>query len=85
VRPFKLTPEGAAAKPDCGEGMSVQECIDTFSQQIGQASPSLASAIQQARSQVQDQCWNPEQPSAELQRLKVLMGGVPGFDAGECK
>ena len=37
------------------------------------------------RRQVTDKCWNSEQPSAALQRLKVLMGGVPGFDAAECK
>jgi prepilin-type N-terminal cleavage/methylation domain-containing protein len=85
VRPFKLTPENAANKGDCGEGMTVVECVQQFSEQIGEASPSLATAIKDAQGQVQDTCWNPPQPSAALQRLKVLMGGVPGFDAGECK
>jgi prepilin-type N-terminal cleavage/methylation domain-containing protein len=85
VRPFRLAPEGAKAAAECGEGMTVQQCIETFAQQIGQASESLGNAIRDAQSQVQDKCWNPEQPSPALQRLKVLMGGVPGFDAGECK
>jgi prepilin-type N-terminal cleavage/methylation domain-containing protein len=84
VRPFKLTPEGGQ-KADCGEGMTVQQCLQTFAQQISQASESLGAAIRDAQSQVQDQCWNPEQPSPQLQRLKVLMGGVPGFDASDCK
>ena len=85
VRPFRLAPEGAKPTADCGEGMTVQQCIETFTAQIGQASESLATAIRDAQAQVQDKCWNPEQPSPQLQRLKVLMGGVPGFDAGECK
>lgn len=85
VRPFKLSPEGAKGEADCGEGMTVQQCVETFAQQIAQASESLGSAIRDAQAQVQDKCWNPEQPSPGLQRLKVLMGGVPGFDAGECK
>ncbi len=85
VRPFKLSPEGEAQEADCGEGMSVQECLETFAGQISQASESLATAIRDAQAQVEDQCWSPEAPSPALQRLKVLMGGVPGFDAGECK
>lgn len=85
VRPFKLTPENAQQKGDCGEGMTVQECVQQFSSQLEEASPSLATAIRDAQGQVQDTCWNPPQPSAALQRLKVLMGGVPGFDAGECR
>ncbi len=85
VRPFKLSPEGAAGAADCGEGMTVQQCVGKFSQQISQASGSLATAIHDAQAQVKDACWNPEQPSPGLQRLKVLMGGIPGFDAGECK
>jgi len=85
VRPFKLTADNAQKKADCGEGMTVQDCIQQFSAQIEQASPSLATAIKDAQAQVQDTCWSPEQPSAGLQRLKVLLGGVPGFDAGECR
>jgi len=67
------------------QGMTVQQCVDTFAQQISQASESLASAIRDAQTQVQDTCWNPAQPSPTLQRLKVLMGGIPGFDASLCK
>jgi prepilin-type N-terminal cleavage/methylation domain-containing protein len=85
VRPFKLSPDDATAAPSCGEGMTVQQCIDTFTQQISQASSSLATAIHDAQGQVKDTCWNPDQPSPALQRLKVLMGGIPGFDSGECK
>ena len=86
VRPFKLSPEGATQQvADCGEGVTVQQCLDTFAAQISQASDSLAAAIRDAQSQTKDTCWNPEQPSPSLQRLKVLMGGVPGFDAGECR
>ncbi len=85
VRPFKLTPDNAQKKADCGEGMTVQQCVQQFSAQIQQASPSLATAISDAQGQVQDTCWSPEQPSAALQRLKVLMGGVPGFDSGTCR
>lgn len=86
VRPFKLSPDnGKKQGADCGEGMTVQQCIDQFTSQIQQASPSLATAIQDAQGQVQDGCWSPPQPSAALQRLKVLMGGVPGFDASDCK
>ncbi len=86
VRPFKLAPEGAEddAKA-CGEGMTVKQCVESFRSQIDTASTSLASAITQAQAQVSDKCWSSEQPSAALQRLKVLMGGVPGFDASECK
>jgi prepilin-type N-terminal cleavage/methylation domain-containing protein len=84
VRPFKLSPEGKGG-PDCGEGMTVQQCMETFATQLAQVSSSLATAIHDTQVQVPDQCWNPEQPSPELQRLKVLMGGVPGFDAAECK
>jgi hypothetical protein len=85
VRPFKITPENGNKQADCGEGMTIQDCMQQFSAQIQQASPSLATAIQDAQGQVQDTCWNPPQPSPALQRLKVLMGGVPGFDAGTCR
>jgi len=86
VRPFKMKPEGAEddAKA-CGEGMTVKQCIESAKQAIESASASLAAAIKQAQAQVGDRCWNPEQPSASLQRLKVLLGGVPGFDPSECK
>ncbi len=86
VRPFKLSPEGAEDDATaCGEGMTVKQCVESFRSQIDTASTSLASAITQAQSQVSDKCWSSEQPSAALQRLKVLMGGVPGFDSSECK
>jgi general secretion pathway protein J len=85
VRPFKLAPEDTKKTADCGEGMTVQACVENFGPQISQSSQELASAIRDAQGQVQDTCWNPEQPSPALQRLKVLMGGIPGFDAGECK
>lgn len=85
VRPFKLKPEGAEDEAAaCGEGMTVKQCVETFASQIDAASTSLASAIKQAQTTVTDTCWNPEQPSSGLQRLKVLLGGVPGFDASEC-
>ena len=86
VRPFKMKPEGADddAKA-CGEGMTVKQCLESAGQSIQSSSASLASAIKQAQTQVTDKCWNPEQPSAALQRLKVLLGGVPGFDASECR
>jgi prepilin-type N-terminal cleavage/methylation domain-containing protein len=86
VRPFKLTPPKAPGQQaSCGQGMTVQQCLDQFASAMDQASPSLVSAIKDATGQVTDACWNPDQPSANLQRLKVLMGGLPGFDAGECK
>ena len=86
VRPFSLSPEGADddAKA-CGEGMTVKACIAAAQTSIDASSSSLAAAIKQAQTQVADKCWNPEQPSAPLQRLKVLLGGVPGFDPSECK
>jgi general secretion pathway protein J len=86
VRPFKLAPEGAEDDANaCGGGMTVKQCVESFRSQIDTASTSLASAITQAQTQVSDKCWSSEQPSAALQRLKVLLGGVPGFDASECK
>ena len=86
VRPFKMKPEGAEDDAAaCGDGMTVKQCVDSFQQQIKTASVTLASAIEQAQAQVTDKCWTSEQPSAALQRLKVLLGGVPGFDSSECK
>jgi len=88
VRPFRLAPEDAGEQTDeaaCGEGVSVKACLDGFADEIAAASPALATAINDARAQVQDVCWNEAEPSAALQRLKVLMGGIPGFDAGECQ
>jgi prepilin-type N-terminal cleavage/methylation domain-containing protein len=88
VRPFRLAPEGAdqaGEGDDCGEGVSIGECFEAFSQELAQASPALASAISDARTQAGEGCWNPPEPSPALQRLKVLLGGVPGFDAGECQ
>jgi prepilin-type N-terminal cleavage/methylation domain-containing protein len=85
VRPFKLSPEGQKDAKACGEGMTVKQCVQTFAQQITQTSSSLTDAIREATEQVQDPCWSSAQPSPALQRLKILMGGVPGFDAGECK
>ncbi|MFI5316944.1 MAG: type II secretion system protein J [Myxococcota bacterium] len=85
VRPFRLSPGGAKQNNECGEGMSIKQCVDTFSQQLAQSSPSLQSAIRDAQAQVQDKCWSAEQPSPALQRLKVLMGGISGFDSGQCK
>jgi hypothetical protein len=88
VRPFRLAPENAqdgAGGDDCGDGVSITECFEAFASEISQASPALASAISDARAQAGDGCWNPPEPSPALQRLKVLLGGVPGFDAGECQ
>jgi hypothetical protein len=65
--------------------MTVKQCVESFQSQIQSSSSSLASAITQAQAQVTDKCWTSEQPSAALQRLKVLLGGVPGFDSSECK
>ncbi len=88
VRPFRLSPgdaEGGAQDADCGEGISIGECLQAFADEVAQASPALASAIEDARTQAGEGCWNPPEPSPALQRLKVLLGGVPGFDAGECQ
>jgi prepilin-type N-terminal cleavage/methylation domain-containing protein len=89
VRPFRLSPEitdpNAEGDADCGEGTTVEACLETYAEEIADASPALAQAIADARGQVQDQCWNEAQPSSALQRLKVLMGGIPGFDASECQ
>jgi len=86
VRPFSLSGNDAnQPNADCGQGMTVKQCMDSFSQQIGTASDSLSQAISDAQAQVQDGCWNPQTPSPALQRLKVLMGGVSGFDPGQCK
>jgi len=87
VRPFRLAPdgEGEEAAAECGEGMSVDECLESFTDAINGASPALSASIASARSEVQDKCWGAPDPSAPLQRLKVLMGGVPGFDAGACQ
>ena len=86
VRPFRLVADDAAgvASADCAGGMTVSACIDQFAVAIGEASPSLAAAINDAQSQTTDACWNSEQPSAALERLKVLLGGLPGFDASAC-
>ena len=86
VRPFSLSGDDAnQANADCGQGMTVKQCMDSFSSQIASASDSLSQAISDAQAQVQDACWNPQTPSPALQRLKVLMGGVSGFDPGQCK
>jgi prepilin-type N-terminal cleavage/methylation domain-containing protein len=90
VRPFKLGPdEGGAGKggdeENCGDEVSISECLEAFADEIAQSSPALVSAIQDARSQAGEGCWNVPQPSNGLQRLKVLLGGVPGFDAAECQ
>lgn len=86
VRPFKLTPEGAEDDANaCGGAMTVKQCLAAVAPSIQAASSSLAAAIQQAQGQVTDKCWTSEQPSAALQRLKVLLGGVPGFDPSDCQ
>ncbi|HXZ84069.1 MAG TPA: prepilin-type N-terminal cleavage/methylation domain-containing protein [Myxococcota bacterium] len=85
VRPFKIGADDGNQPADCGQGMSVKQCMDSFAGQISSASESLAQAISDAQAQVQEPCWNPQTPSPALQRLKVLMGGVPGFDASQCK
>ncbi len=87
VRPFRLAPDDAAgvAGAGCETGMTVAVCINQFADAIGAASPSLAAAINDAQSQIPDGCWNDPQPSAGLERLKVLMSGLPGFDDGACQ
>lgn len=85
VRPFSFSANDGNQTADCGQGMTVKQCMDSFASQISTASESLSQAISDAQAQVQDGCWNPQTPSPALQRLKVLMGGVPGFDAGQCK
>ncbi len=89
VRPFRLGPApedpNAASAADCGEGSTIDECLEGYSDEIAEASPALVAAISDARGQIQDQCWNAPQPSPALQRLKVLMGGIPGFDGSECE
>jgi prepilin-type N-terminal cleavage/methylation domain-containing protein len=89
VRPFRLAPEGAdeaaGDEANCGDGVTVAACVDGYKVEIEAASPSLAAAIRDTRAQVEDTCWNARQPSAALQRLKVLMSGLSGFDAGECQ
>ena len=86
VRPFKLSPDdGNTPAADCGTGMTVKQCMDSFASQIASASESLQQAIADAQGSATDACWNNDSPSPALQRLKVLMGGLPGFDAGQCK
>jgi prepilin-type N-terminal cleavage/methylation domain-containing protein len=89
VRPFRLAPEdadtAAGGEADCGDGVTVTACLDGYKNEIEAASPSLAAVIRDTRSQVKDACWSAPQPSAALARLKVLMGGLPGFDPGECR
>ncbi len=88
VRPFRLAPEGAddaSAQADCGAGMTVAVCFAKFANEISSASPSLSAAINDAHAQVEDPCWSQPQPSAALERLKLLLGGLPGFDAGACR
>ena len=89
VRPFRLAAEGAEKaagdEADCGEGMTVTACLAGATDKLGAASPSLSAAISETRAQVTDACWGDPQPSPALQRLKVLLNGLPGFDAGECR
>jgi prepilin-type N-terminal cleavage/methylation domain-containing protein len=87
VRPFRLSPEEAdgAAAGECGGGLTVGECLESFSDAIGGASSALSASITSTRAEVPDTCWNAPEPSPALQRLKVLMGGVPGFDAAACE
>jgi prepilin-type N-terminal cleavage/methylation domain-containing protein len=86
VRPFRLVADDAGAETggECASGMSVSACINQFANEIAAASPSLAAAINDAQAQTPDACWNEPQPSEALDRLKVLMGGLPGFDASAC-
>jgi prepilin-type N-terminal cleavage/methylation domain-containing protein len=86
VRPFRLSPEPAEGEgsEECGGGMTVSACINHFAAAIGAASPSLAAAINDAKSQTSDACWNSPQASEALARLKALMSGLPGFDEGAC-
>ncbi|MEX2205074.1 MAG: prepilin-type N-terminal cleavage/methylation domain-containing protein [Myxococcota bacterium] len=87
VRPFRLVADDASgeASADCRGGTTVAACVSQFANQIREASPSLAAAINDALSQTRDACWNEPQPSEALDRLKVLMGGLPGFDASACQ
>jgi prepilin-type N-terminal cleavage/methylation domain-containing protein len=84
VRPFRLAPETADGDAECGGGTTVTACLALFADSIAAASPALATAINNARAQAQDTCWSEPQPSAALQRLKVLIGGLPDFDPGKC-
>lgn len=89
VRPFRLAPEGAdklaAGGEDCGDGVTVAVCLEGYKDAIAAASPALSAAIRDANALVQDSCWSAPEPSAALARLKVLMGGLPGFSDAECK
>lgn len=87
VRPFRLSAEeqkqgqGAA---DCGSGVTVAVCLAGFEAELAAASPALAAAIEEARKQTENACWRDPEPSPALQRLKVLMSGLQGFDEGDC-
>ncbi len=86
VRPFRLAPDDApvqAAQCTTG-GVTPIACVNHFAAQIASASPSLAAAINDAQTQVQDACWTSDQPSEALERLKSLMRGLDGFDPGAC-
>jgi prepilin-type N-terminal cleavage/methylation domain-containing protein len=89
VRPFRLSPDDgsdqAQGEADCGDGVSIGECLDAFADEIAQSSPALAAGIADARSEAGEGCWNVPEPNNGLQRLKILLGGVPGFDAAECQ
>jgi hypothetical protein len=87
VRPFRLAPDDAAAgaTADCGDGMTVAACFEQFAAEIAEASPSLAAAINDAYAQTSDACWGNPQATEALGRLKVLMGGLPGFREDACR
>lgn len=88
VRPFRLAPEGGdeagGEQADCGSGVTVAACLESYAKELAASSPSLAAAINEARAQAEGACWSDPEPSPALQRLKVLMGGLAGFDAGRC-
>ncbi|MBM4334946.1 MAG: prepilin-type N-terminal cleavage/methylation domain-containing protein [Deltaproteobacteria bacterium] len=87
VRPFRLSAEDAEKNrgaADCGSGVTVAVCLAGFEAELAAASPALAAAIEEARNQTEDACWSDPEPSPALQRLKVLLNGLPGFDEGSC-
>ena len=85
VRPFRLAPDDAdAAKGKCGASVTVATCLAKHTAQLAAASTSLAAAISEARQTIEDACWNDKAPPAALQRLKLLMKGLAGFDPSAC-
>jgi hypothetical protein len=73
TRPEFLEPPGGAGGGNCEDGISASECKQAWIAALEAINPEAAETYSNLFARVTDACWDPPQPSDELELLKKTL------------